>query len=157
MKPWSRSAWALAFAGTLVLLIGVVLPPFVGPGLRVPLMTGFHTLCHQLPDRSFHADGIQLAVCHRCTGIYLGLVFGVTLVPLLGFRAPSGARWEGAVLLVAILPAALDWGGDVFGLWTNTVVTRVGTGAWFGLLAGYVLAHAVAKRPAERRRTVAAK
>jgi hypothetical protein len=29
-------------------------------------------VCHQLPQRSFHLWGVQLPVCARCTGIYIG-------------------------------------------------------------------------------------
>ena len=29
--------------------------------------------CHQLSDRSFHIHGVQLPLCARCTGIFLGL------------------------------------------------------------------------------------
>ena len=32
----------------------------------------FH--CHQLSDRSFHINGIQLPLCARCTGILLGVI-----------------------------------------------------------------------------------
>lgn len=28
--------------------------------------------CHQLSDRSFHICGVQLPLCARCTGIFLG-------------------------------------------------------------------------------------
>lgn len=142
-EHWNRPAWALALAATLVLLVSVVLPPFLSPALRGPLVQGFHVLCHQLPSRSFALDGVPLAACHRCTGIYVGLVLGVLALPLLPLHQITRRRFEGSLLLAAVLPAALDWGGDVLGLWTNTVATRVATGLWFGVLAGWLFAHAV--------------
>jgi len=33
----------------------------------------FHQLCHQIAERSFVVNGISLAVCARCLGIFTGL------------------------------------------------------------------------------------
>lgn len=143
---WSRAGWTLAFAAVLVLLVGAVLPPFVGTGAGTVLRGAFHHLCHQLPSRSFSVGGTPLAVCHRCTGIYLGLAAGVLLLPLLRDRARRLARYDRWVLLAAVLPATLDWGGDVVGLWSNTVGTRVVTGLWLGVLVGFVFARSLALR-----------
>jgi uncharacterized membrane protein len=143
---WSRLGWALALVGTLVLLVGAALPPFVGPGAEHAVRVGFQHLCHQLPGRSFEVGGVPLAVCHRCAGIYLGLVAGALLLP--GVRS-TAARWvehDRWVLLAAVLPATLDWGGDVLGLWTNTVGSRVGTGLWLGIIVGVVFARSLALR-----------
>ena len=144
---WNRTAWGVALAATLVLFVAVLLPPLLPPVGRATLMEGFHLLCHQIPERSFALGGVSLAVCHRCTGIYLGLVLGVLALPALPLRRIVDKRFEGLVLLVAVVPAAIDWGGDVAGLWTNTVMTRVATGLWFGVLAGYLFARAVSRRP----------
>src|SRR5262245_32312506 len=34
-------------------------------------------VCHQRPERSFHLAAVQLPVCARCTGLYLGGAAGV--------------------------------------------------------------------------------
>jgi len=143
---WSRVGWALALAGTLVLLVGAVLPPFVGPGAEHALRVGFQHLCHQLPARSFEVGGVPLAVCHRCVGIYAGLVGGVLSLPAIRNTAAQWIEHDRWVLLAAVLPATLDWGGDVLGLWSNTVGTRVATGLWFGVLVGVVFARSLALR-----------
>jgi uncharacterized membrane protein len=36
-------------------------------------------ICHQRPERSFHYQGAQYAVCARCFGLYAGAVVGVLL------------------------------------------------------------------------------
>lgn len=144
---WTGTGWALALAATLVLLIPAVLPPVVGPGARALLHLAFDPLCHQLADRSFAVGGVPFAVCHRCTGIFAGLVLGVLLLPVLREQLPAFARRERVWLLAAVLPVLLDWGGDVLGLWANTVGTRVVTGLWFGLVAGLLFARALALRP----------
>lgn len=47
------------------------------------------------------------------------------------------------LLIVAALPGVIDWSGDVLGLWTNSPISRIITGGWFGVLAGMLLASAV--------------
>jgi uncharacterized membrane protein len=39
-------------------------------------------VCHQLPERSFHLWSTQMAVCARCTGIYVGAAMAVIAVGL---------------------------------------------------------------------------
>ncbi len=132
----------------LALMVPAVLPPFVGTGTQALLHTAFDPLCHQLVSRSFVIDGVPFAVCYRCTGIFLGLVFGVLALPLLRNRLVDFAHQERLWVLAAMLPAAVDWGGDVLGLWANTVGTRFVTGLWFGVVAGVLFARALARRPA---------
>ena len=104
-------------------------------------MQAFAPVCHQLAERSFHVDGVQLAVCHRCLGAYVGLLVGVLL-----FLVPA---WESkslrplVLLVIAALPGVVDWSGDVVGLWVNTPMSRVLTGAFFGIPAGTILGSAV--------------
>ncbi|NNF57346.1 MAG: DUF2085 domain-containing protein [Rhodothermaceae bacterium] len=132
-----------ALACTLVLVLAM-LPPFVGPGWREALLHGFHGVCHQMPGRSFQVDGVPFALCHRCFGIATGLVLGVGAFPFLRWmRMPRPA----AVLFVTALPMTVDWALGASGLWANTPVSRVLTGAVFGLAAGWVLARAVVSSP----------
>jgi len=42
------------------------------------------------------------------------------------------------------MPAFLDWGGGIIGVWTNTPSTRVVTGLIMGTAAGYFLTAAIA-------------
>jgi uncharacterized membrane protein len=76
-------------AGALVYLVGSV-------------------VCHQRPERSFHAAGVQYPVCARCTGLYLAAPVGI-LAMLLTARArrPSLGRWR-MILLVAVLPTLVS-------------------------------------------------
>jgi uncharacterized membrane protein len=99
----------------------------------------FGRFCHQLPERSFYLDGHPFAVCARCTGIYFGFAAGALLYPLLRSlkRSDAPARlW----LLVALVPTALDFALDFFGIWQNTHLTRLLTGALMGgVTAFYVV------------------
>lgn len=133
---WTRYL-ALAVTGLLLLLVS--LPPFAPPSIQALLMTAFAPVCHQLPDRSFWIDGVQLAVCQRCYGIYAGLFLGTSLLLTLSAKAAWIYQQACWVLAAALLPAMLDWGLPIVHLWYNTPLTRTFTGLWFGLLAGLLL------------------
>jgi len=137
----------LAAGVTGLLLLLVSLPPLVLPSMRTLLMAAFAPVCHQLPDRSFWIDGVQLAVCQRCYGIYTGLFLGSLLLPLLG----AGARWiyrrAPLLLSMSLLPPALDWGLQFVHLWHNTPFSRTLTGLWFGLGAGLLFAATLCHTP----------
>jgi uncharacterized membrane protein len=119
--------------GGVALLTGLaLLPPFVPEALRSALMDAFAAVCHQLPSRSPHLGGVALAVCDRCLGIYGGLVLGGAASVLYRHglaRKGRVGRWTVAIALGVL---ALDWGGAVSGVWSNTPLTRAAS----GLLAG---------------------
>jgi uncharacterized membrane protein len=71
-------------------------------------------ICHQKPERSFFINGLQMAVCARCTGLYIGAAAAMPLA--LGFAAPlttTRARW---IALLAALPTAITWSLEFAGL-----------------------------------------
>ncbi|MEE2778858.1 MAG: DUF2085 domain-containing protein [Acidobacteriota bacterium] len=82
----------------------------------------FHSICHQLPERSFHVLGEPFAACHRCTGLYLGFTLGVAVWPSLiglGDRLLARPRW----ILLFFVPLAVD-----VAIVSNTAPTRFLTG-----------------------------
>lgn len=61
-----------------------------------------YAVCHRLDERSFHfADGRQLPLCARCSGMYLGAVVG------LAFQAIIGRRRGGMPSRRVIIPLVL--------------------------------------------------
>ena len=92
----------------------------------------FSFICHQMPDRSFTILHNHLAVCHRCSGIYLGLFLGTLISPLF-FRMSHHARRTclissaSLITLDAILPFT--------GLWNGFWLCRFLTGLAFGVTA----------------------
>ncbi|QXD16370.1 DUF2085 domain-containing protein [Rhodocaloribacter litoris] len=135
--PVSRGGWMLALGVTGGLVLLATLPPFVGPETRSLLMTAFSAVCHQLPGRSPHVDGVALAVCHRCYGILWGMLLAAPGFFL--FRRWDSLLYRHAlpVLAVALVPAGMDWLAGVLGVWQNTPVSRLATGLLFGIVAGY--------------------
>lgn len=126
--PWKGIGLVLAVS----LLLGLAaLPPFVPDAWRPVLMDAFAGACHQLPARSPHIDGVALAVCDRCAGLYLGVALGGGLALLVTKRLPRVALLGSLVLL------GLDWMGPLAGLWMNTPWSRALTGLLAGLAAGW--------------------
>ena len=85
-------------------------------GIPVYLFGGF--ICHQIAERSFHLDGIQLPVCARCFGIYAGAAMAAVVAWREPFRvrAASLTRLAPRALLLAsalptIVTVVLEWAG----------------------------------------------
>jgi len=106
---------ALVWAAAILLapaLTKAASAPADGLGLVI-YMTG-SVICHQRPERSFQLLGVQMPVCARCTGIYVGAALAAlaALAPLMFRRLRSPAdsvperRWPGwAIALISAAPA----------------------------------------------------
>jgi len=114
-------------------------------------------ICHQRPERSFHLWAVQLPVCARCTGIYLGgavSAIGLLVVRLKAdspyARTRQPRTWDPAlagfspagrimILLVAALPAiatlVYEWLSGVAP--SNTV--RAVTGVFLGMVTAWLV------------------
>jgi uncharacterized membrane protein len=91
----------------------------------------FSFICHQIPERSFLISGYAFAVCHRCSGIYLGMFLGT----FLGNRTIRNCIKARRVLLpCAIVPISLDALASFAGFWTGFALIRFSTGLLFGAL-----------------------
>lgn len=92
-------------------------------------------LCHQRPERSFQIWGVQLPVCARCTGIYLGAALSSAFAAR-RLADLKSARRPKIIVLAAGLPIAL------------TLVFEWTTGAapsnWIRALSGIPAGAAVA-------------
>jgi len=117
---------------TSLWLILVLLPAYLaaqGWSVAAWLYFLFSRICHQIPERSFFWMGHQLAVCHRCWGIYIGFWLGLIAFPFL----PAFSREllkKTRLMLVLALPLLVDVFLD------NTVLSRFVTGG----LAGFPVA-----------------
>lgn len=142
--------WSIAVVLSLVVLGLVFMPPLLGLGPRTAVMKAFQFVCHQIPGRSPSIDGIQLAVCHRCLGIYLGFVVGVLVVPLAVRGLLRLVRYDRILLALALVPISLDWSLGVLDLWSNSPGSRLLTGLVFGLAAGLIAGRGLAVNPHRR-------
>ena len=119
---------------------------------RALLALGFG-VCHQLPDRSFISGGFQQPVCARCSGMYVGVVFGLlALLFMYRYRRPPAAHaderlqaqlhWSYWIwLALAFTAMACDGISSYAGLRPTTDTIRLITGlAVGGALAPLLLA-----------------
>jgi uncharacterized membrane protein len=92
-------------------------------------------VCHQIPARSFHIAGHQLAVCGRCTGLYLSSLAGGVFALLFRRRVPLDDR---AMLAVAAIPTGMSWGLEHIGVAAQSNVIRAAAALPLGFAAAWV-------------------
>jgi len=103
--------------------------------LSGPVYFIFSWVCHQDPERSLAIKGSPLAVCTRCTFLYLGVLVTSVLYPAIGSPPVPRPRF----LFIAAFPLVVDGGTQLLGLRSSTNSLRALTGFLFGLaLAFYV-------------------
>ncbi|MGB5139795.1 MAG: DUF2085 domain-containing protein, partial [Candidatus Zixiibacteriota bacterium] len=108
----SRGAIALALYAPAVALLfyflGGILP-FALQALGIDADTGFlhgiySHVCHQIPDRSFAINSVQMGFCARCSGLYGSLSLVSLIIAVTGKTKPIPWFW----LLLLCLPMILD-------------------------------------------------
>jgi len=132
----------------------VVLAPDLPPAVAAIVYGIGGVVCHQRPERSFHWHGAQLAVCARCTGIYLGACTTAILAPL----PPTWyAGWAGPpariarLLAVAALPMAMTLAAEWTGVWMPSSIARAVTGVVLGAAVALVVTSALGAASKARR------
>lgn len=99
----------------------------------------FQDFCHQDPQRSYRINGVPMAVCSRCIGIYAGLAGTWMLFPLfikpIEFFSTFYKKFLGAAVFLNIA----DIIGNLAGFWQNTLAFRFGFGFLIGLSIVLVL------------------
>ena len=87
-----------------------------------------------MAERSFAVDGHQLAVCHRCTGLYLGFLVGLVVT----FVFPTFDRWirERPIRIVwFVVPMLVDVALFPFNTWQTRFATGLLASLTFSTLA----------------------
>jgi uncharacterized membrane protein len=128
-----RWLWLLNGVG-LLFVLAAFLPPMLlesgHSGSARWVYRGFHLICHQRDDRSFHVFGHKMAYCERDFAIYAGfLVVGLGYGVLRRLVRPASV---GSAIALS-LPMAIDGLTQATGLRESTWQLRVVTGALFAV------------------------
>ncbi|TVR17346.1 MAG: DUF2085 domain-containing protein [Balneolaceae bacterium] len=95
-------------------------------------------VCHQMPDRSFSINGVQMAVNTRCFGIFAGLLAGWLSIPVM-IRLKASKKWTLRFLLCTVFLQIADFTGNLLGLWVNTNISRFMLGLLLGIAVAAVI------------------
>jgi len=93
-------------------------------------------LCHQKADRSFFINGNQMPFCQRCTAIWLGLAIGLGFLLIYKINLDEKFIY---VILIGVVPIAIDGIGQLVGFWESTAIVRVITGLLVGFVSGMAI------------------
>ncbi len=140
--------WYGLLASTSSVLVFALLPPFLPAEVQPVVRQCFAPVCHQLPGRSPHVGGVPIAICDRCSGIYLGLVGGVLSTGWDWTPWRTLGEYGQYVLLGSLVPLGLDWIGPILGIWSNGPVSRALTGLLFGSIAASYVTDRLLRRVA---------
>jgi uncharacterized membrane protein len=139
-----RKTYGLILGGTVLWCGAIVLAPVLAAWEGVPpwvssvLYRFFDPICHQIDARSFHLFGLPLAVCSRCSSLYIAFLAGTLLYPL--FSDISQPRMPSRLLLfIALAPMVFDAGAGFLGLYESSFLTRSLTGALFGAILPFFI------------------
>lgn len=120
----------------------------LAPVLPVPIAAILYALgsriCHQIPERSFHLFAVQLPVCARCAGIYVGAAAGSLLMLSASIRERLFPFSPRMLLLVGALPTLMTLIIEWSGAWAGANDARAAAGVPLGVAVAFVVTRAAA-------------
>lgn len=137
---------------SLILFVFALGPGLFGSGSSSSLhweYDVFRMLCHQDPARSYSLDGVTMAVCSRCIGIYGAFALGVLLMPLSARFFSVRNSITKKILLSILLLNFADVLINAIGIWTNTLHSRLLLGILLGYSAALLLTSGFFKKQDE--------
>ena len=136
----ARVAILLAFGLASLFVAAAVATPWLAAGGVSGagwLKLSFAPLCHQLAERSLDLGHGPLAVCARCSGLYVGGLIGLFAG---AFLVAAGARPRAGWLLWAAAPTVVDAVLPWLGIPNLANVPRMLLAVPPGVMAGLFLA-----------------
>ncbi len=109
LKRIGASSKYLVIAAALLVFTGWFLN--TPPGLLGKADAIGYAVCHRISERSFHIGSIQLPLCARCSGMYLGAVTGLVFQSIIGWKRLKIPHWS-IIALLALFAAAFGIDGS---------------------------------------------
>jgi uncharacterized membrane protein len=141
---YAKTTYSLILFGSASWCAAIVLVPIcaASPGiLRGAGLIGyafFHSICHQMAERSFFIDGMPFGVCARCAAIYFGFFAGTLIYPFL--RSVARPHLPPRLLLfIASVPVIVDAFPLRFGIYEATTASRAVTGSILGFTLAFFI------------------
>jgi uncharacterized membrane protein len=107
IKQVGSASKVLVIVAALLVLSGWMLntpPGFFGKADAIG-----YAVCHRISERSFHIGNIQLPLCARCSGMYLGAVTGLAFQAIIGWKRIKLPHWSIlAVLIIFVAAFGID-------------------------------------------------
>lgn len=107
-------SWFGVAVRAIVVLFGllVLFLPWFHANADSPILSGLDALlslqCHRVRDRTIILAGTPMAVCSRCTGIYIGAVIGMALARPRWHSLPIMA-WTAVTMLIVVSDVFFEW------------------------------------------------
>lgn len=86
----AASKYLVIVAAVLVFIGWFISTP---PGLFGKADAIAYAVCHRISERSFHIGSLQLPLCARCSGMYLGAVVGLVFQSITGWKRGKVPHW----------------------------------------------------------------
>ncbi len=97
------SNWLVPLAALAIVAGFLYIAP---PGILNKVDAIGYAVCHRIGERSFHlADGTQLPLCARCSGMYLGAVLGLVFLSFT-YRRSAGTPPKGVIAILVLFGLA---------------------------------------------------
>lgn len=96
-------------------------------------------VCHQQLARTFQWDGIPLAACSRCTGIYSGFLLALVSFVKKKETAYAGKHYIMKIFVFSTVVLVVDGVGNLTGLWFTSDTTRAIIGGFWGVMTGILM------------------
>ncbi len=107
----------------------------------------YHLVCHQQADKLIHVFGTSTLLCARCTGIYLGGLFGAFALIFTGRKISLPTKY----LLYSSVPMFLDVGFVMFGFYSYSKPVAFLTGLLLGSVGIVYLTELIEKFLSQKR------
>lgn len=103
----------------------------------------FSFVCHQQLFRSYSIQGVPLAVCSRCLGIYNGLFLGLAVFSNFPVFMNNFRHFVYRLFFMITFILIFDGFGNLFDFWNTTNLIRTIIGLGWGIVIGMLLISAL--------------